>query len=63
MLEPQEEYMLAERWREHSDPDAAQWLVISHLRFVANATGYSGCGLPISEVISEGNIGLMRAVS
>jgi len=63
MLEPQEEYMLAKRWREHSDPDAAQRLVISHLRFVAKvATGYSGYGLPISEVISEGNIGLMRAV-
>jgi RNA polymerase sigma-32 factor len=63
MLEPQEEYMLAKRWREHSDPDAAQRLVISHLRFVAKvARGYSGYGLSISEVISEGNIGLMQAV-
>ena len=63
MLEPQEEYMLAKRWREHSDPDAAQRLVVSHLRFVAKvATGYRGYGLPISEVISEGNIGLMQAV-
>jgi RNA polymerase sigma-32 factor len=63
MLEPQEEYMLAKRWREHSDSDAARRLVISHLRFVAKvARGYSGYGLPISEVISEGNIGLMQAV-
>jgi RNA polymerase sigma-32 factor len=63
MLQSQEEYMLAKRWREHSDPDAAQRLVISHLRFVAKvAKGYSGYGLPISEVISEGNIGLMQAV-
>jgi RNA polymerase sigma-32 factor len=63
MLEPQEDYMLAKRWREHSDLDAAQRLVTSHLRFVAKvAKGYSGYGLPISEVISEGNIGLMQAV-
>src|SRR6201982_218212 len=63
MLEPQEEYMLAKRWREHGDPDAAQRLVISLLRFVAKvAKGYRGYGLPISEVISEGNIGLMQAV-
>jgi RNA polymerase sigma-32 factor len=63
MLEPREEYMLAKRWREHGDPDAAQRLVTSHLRFVAKvAKGYGGYGLPISEVISEGNIGLMQAV-
>jgi RNA polymerase sigma-32 factor len=63
MLEPQEEYMLAKRWREHGDPDAAQRLVTSHLRFVVKvAKGYRGYGLPISEVISEGNIGLMQAV-
>jgi RNA polymerase sigma-32 factor len=51
------------RWREHSDPDAAQRLVTSHLRLVAKiAIGYRGYGLPISEVISEGNIGLMQAI-
>jgi RNA polymerase sigma-32 factor len=63
MLEPQEEYMLAKRWREHEDPEAASRLVTSHLRLVAKiAMGYRGYGLPISEVISEGNVGLMQAV-
>jgi RNA polymerase sigma-32 factor len=63
MLEPQEEFMLAKRSREHEDRDAAHRLVTSHLRLVAKiAMGYRGYGLPISEVISEGNIGLMQAV-
>src|SRR5881227_668398 len=63
MLEPQEEYMLAKRWREHGDREAAHRLVTSHLRLVAKiAMGYRGYGLPISEVISEGNVGLMQAV-
>jgi RNA polymerase sigma-32 factor len=63
MLEPQEEYMLAKRWREHEDPEAAHKLVTSHLRLVAKiAMGYRGYGLPIGEVISEGNVGLMQAV-
>ncbi|MCL8383710.1 MULTISPECIES: RNA polymerase sigma factor RpoH [Xanthobacter] len=63
MLEPQEEYMLAKSWREHGDRDAAHKLVTSHLRLVAKiAMGYRGYGLPISEVISEGNVGLMQAV-
>ena len=63
MLEPQEEYMLAKRWREHEDPAAAHRLVTSHLRLVAKiAMGYRGYGLPIGEVISEGNVGLMQAV-
>ncbi|HEV7909991.1 MAG TPA: RNA polymerase factor sigma-32, partial [Methylocella sp.] len=63
MLEPQEEYMLAKRWREHEDPGAAHKLVTSHLRLVAKiAMGYRGYGLPISEVVSEGNVGLMQAV-
>jgi RNA polymerase sigma-32 factor len=63
MLEPQEEYMLAKSWREHGDRDAAQKLVTSHLRLVAKiAMGYRGYGLPIGEVISEGNVGLMQAV-
>jgi RNA polymerase sigma-32 factor len=63
MLEPQEEFMLAKRWREHGDRDAAHRLVTSHLRLVAKiAMGYRGYGLPISEVISEGNVGLMQAV-
>jgi RNA polymerase sigma-32 factor len=63
MLEPQEEYMLAKRWREHDDRDAAHKLVTSHLRLVARiAMGYRGYGLPIGEVISEGNVGLMQAV-
>jgi len=63
MLEPQEEYMLAKRWREHGDRDAAHKLVTSHLRLVAKiAMGYRGYGLPIAEVVSEGNVGLMQAV-
>jgi RNA polymerase sigma-32 factor len=63
MLEPSEEYMLAKRWREHGDSDAAHRLVTSHLRLVAKiAMGYRGYGLPISEVVSEGNVGLMQAV-
>src|SRR2546421_12233586 len=63
MLEPHEEYMLAKRWREHSDHEAAHKLVNSHLRLVTRiATGYRGYGLPISELISEGNVGLMQAV-
>jgi RNA polymerase sigma-32 factor len=62
MLEPQEEYMLAKSWREHGDRDAAHRLVTSHLRLVAKiAMRYRGYGLPISEVISEGNVGLMQA--
>jgi RNA polymerase sigma-32 factor len=63
LLDPQEEYMLAKRWREHEDRDAAHKLVTSHLRLVAKiAMGYRGYGLPINEVIAEGNIGLMQAV-
>src|SRR5687768_263852 len=63
MLEPTEEYMLAKRWREHGDREAAHRLVTSHLRLVAKiAMGYRGYGLPMSEVISEGNVGLMQAV-
>jgi RNA polymerase sigma-32 factor len=63
MLEPQEEYMLAKRWREHQDPLAAQKLITSHLRLVAKiAMGYRGYGLPIGEIVSEGNVGLMQAV-
>jgi RNA polymerase sigma-32 factor len=63
MLEPQEEFMLAKRWREHGDRDAAHKLVTSHLRLVAKvAMRYRGYGLPITEVISEGNVGLMLAV-
>jgi RNA polymerase sigma-32 factor len=63
MLEPKEEYMLAKSWREHGDREAAHKLVTSHLRLVAKiAMGYRGYGLPISEVVSEGNVGLMQAV-
>ncbi|MEE8579500.1 MAG: RNA polymerase sigma factor RpoH [Hyphomicrobium sp.] len=63
MLEPGEEFMLAKSWREHDDSDAAEKLVTSHLRLVARiAMGYRGYGLPIGEVISEGNVGLMQAV-
>jgi len=63
MLEPQQEYMLAKSWREHGDRDAAHQLVTSHLRLVARiAMGYRGYGLPIGEVVSEGNVGLMQAV-
>jgi RNA polymerase sigma-32 factor len=63
LLEPEEEYMLAKRWREHDDSEAAHKLVTSHLRLVAKiAMGYRGYGLPISELISEGNVGMMQAV-
>src|SRR5437899_4285977 len=63
MLERREEYVLAKRWRGHGDREAANKLVTSHLRLVAKiAMGYRGYGLPISEVISEGNVGLMQAV-
>jgi RNA polymerase sigma-32 factor len=63
MLAPDEEFMLAKRWQEHEDADAAEKLVTSHLRLVARiAMGYRGYGLPIGEVISEGNVGLMQAV-
>jgi RNA polymerase sigma-32 factor len=63
MLQPQEEYMLAKRYHEHEDTGAAHKLVTSHLRLVAKiAMGYRGYGLPIGEVISEGNVGLMQAV-
>jgi len=63
VLDPEEEYMLAKRWREHEDSEAAHKMVTSHLRLVAKmAMGYRGYGLPIGEVISEGNIGLMQAV-
>jgi RNA polymerase sigma-32 factor len=63
MLEPDEEFMLAKRYKEHGDPGAAQKLITSHLRLVAKiAMGYRGYGLPIAEVISEGNVGLMHAV-
>jgi len=63
LLEPEEEYMLAKRWREHEDPGAARKLVTSHLRLVAKiAMGYRGYGLPVSEIIAEGNVGLMQAV-
>src|SRR5579875_34387 len=63
MLEPEEEYMLAKRWKEHGDPEAAHRLVTSHLRLVAKiAMGYRGYGLPLSELISEGNVGMMQAV-
>src|SRR6266851_5796435 len=60
MIEPHEEYVLAKRWREHGDREAAHKLVNSHLRLVAKiARGYRGYGLPISDVVSEGNVGLM----
>ena len=63
MLEPNQEFMLAQRWREHEDTEAAHQLVTSHLRLVAKiAMGYRGYGLPVSELISEGNVGLMQAV-
>ena len=63
MLEPEEEYMLAKRWKEHEDSEAAHRLVTSHLRLVAKiAIGYRGYGLPLSELISEGNVGMMQAV-
>src|SRR5690242_10296375 len=63
MLQPDEEFMLAKRWKEHGDREAAHKLVTSHLRLVAKiAMGYRGYGLPIGEVVSEGNVGLMQAV-
>lgn len=63
LLEPEEEYMLAKRWKEHGDPQAATTLVTSHLRLVAKiAMGYRGYGLPVSDLISEGNVGLMQGV-
>ncbi|MBI1338974.1 RNA polymerase sigma factor RpoH [bacterium] len=63
LLEKNEEFMLAKRWREHEDPEAAERMVTSHLRLVAKiAMGYRGYGLPMGEVISEGNVGLMQAV-
>ena len=63
MLEPQQEFMLAKSWREHGDTEAAHKLVTSHLRLVAKiAMGYRGYGLPLSELISEGNVGMMQAV-
>ena len=63
MLAPDEEFMLAKRWQEHADQNAAEQLITSHLRLVARiAMGYRGYGLPIGEVISEGNVGLMQAV-
>src|ERR1700748_1909729 len=63
LLEPEEEYMLAKRWKEHEDSEAARKLITSHLRLVAKiAMGYRVCGLPLSEVVGEGNVGLMQAV-
>jgi RNA polymerase sigma-32 factor len=63
MLEPEEEFMLAKRWQEQGDSEAAHRLVTSHLRLVAKiAMGYRGYGLPLNEIISEGNVGLMQAV-
>ncbi len=63
LLKPEEEYMFAKRWREHQDPEAARKLVTSHLRLVAKiAMGYRGYGLPVSEIVAEGNVGLMQAV-
>ncbi len=63
MLEQEQEFMLAKSWREHGDVDAAHQLVTSHLRLVAKiAMGYRGYGLPVSELISEGNVGMMQAV-
>jgi RNA polymerase sigma-32 factor len=63
MLEPEEEFILAKRWQEQGDTEAAHRLVTSHLRLVAKiAMGYRGYGLPLNEIISEGNVGLMQAV-
>jgi len=63
LLQPEEEYMFAKRWKEHEDPEAARRLVTSHLRLVAKiAMGYRGYGLPVSEIVAEGNVGLMQAV-
>jgi RNA polymerase sigma-32 factor len=63
LLAPEEEYMLAKRWKEHQDSEAARRLITSHLRLVAKiAMGYRGYGLPVSEIVAEGNVGLMQAV-
>ncbi len=63
LLSPEDEFMFAKRWQEHEDPEAARKLVTSHLRLVAKiAMGYRGYGLPVSEIVSEGNVGLMQAV-
>ncbi len=63
LLSPEDEYMFAKSWKEHQDPEAARRLVTSHLRLVAKiAMGYRGYGLPVSEIVSEGNVGLMQAV-
>src|SRR3979411_2535035 len=63
LLSPEDEYMFAKRWKEHEDPEAAHRLVTSHLRLVAKiAMGYRGYGLPVGELISEGNVGMMQAV-
>ena len=63
MLDPQDEYLLAKRWRQHGDRDAAHRLVISHLRLVVKfARGYRGYGLPLADLISEGHVGLLQAV-
>jgi RNA polymerase sigma-32 factor len=63
LLSPEDEYMFAKRWKEHQDSEAARRLVTSHLRLVAKiAMGYRGYGLPVSEIVSEGNVGLMQAV-
>lgn len=63
ILKPDEEYMLAKRWQEHQDPKAAEKLVASHLRLVAKiASGYRGYGLPLGDLIAEGNLGLMQAL-
>jgi RNA polymerase sigma-32 factor len=63
LLQPEEEYMLAKRWKEHEDPEAARQMATSHLRLVAKiAMGYRGYGLPVSEIVAEGNVGLMQAV-
>src|ERR1700742_1037976 len=63
LLTPEDEFMYAKAWKEHEDPEAARKLVTSHLRLVAKiAMGYRGYGLPVSEIVSEGNVGLMQAV-
>src|SRR5258708_38233980 len=63
LLEPQQEFMLAKAWRAHGDSKAAHQLVTSHLRLVAKiAMGYRGYGLPVAELLSEGNVGMMQAV-
>src|ERR1700726_3965965 len=63
LLSPEDEYMFAKRWKEHEDPESARRLVTSHLRLVAKiAMGYRGYGLPLSEIVAAGNVGLMQAV-